>query len=117
MCVRFRVCARVIVACLMDSIRPVPQKIFLAVGMVLRIGFRREFSHLPGGLQHFADSNSIPLNQPTTFHPSPIATVQQTSLILLCVPLSQQYHSSHEVLKFDDSMTSLHRICQIPMKC
>ena len=85
--------------------------------MVLRIAIRKEFSRLPGGLEHFADGNSIPQNQPTIFHPSLIATVQQTFLLLFCVPLFQPYHSSRidEVSKFDDSMIDLHRICQIPM--
>ena len=75
--------------------------------------------HLLGGLEHFACSNSIPYHQPTIFHPSLIATVQQTSLLLFCVPLFWQYHSSRidEVSKFGDSMIIFHRICQIPMNC
>ena len=42
--------------------------------------------------------------------------VQQTSLLLFCVLLFWQAHSSRieEVLKSGDSMISLHRICQIP---
>ena len=53
------------------------------------------------------------------FHLSRIVTVQQTFLLLLCVPLFQQYHSSKigEVSKFDGSMINLHKICQIPMTC
>ena len=41
---------------------------------------------------------------PPIFHPSLIATVQQTFLPLFCVPLFQQYHSSRidGVLKFGD---------------
>ena len=49
-------------------------------------------AHLPGSLEHFADNNSIPWNQPFIFHPSRIATVLQTSLPLFCAPLFQQYH-------------------------
>ena len=60
--------------------------------MVRRTVFRVEFSHLPGGLGHFADSNSIPWNQPTIFHPDLIATILQTYLLSLCVLLSQQSH-------------------------
>ena len=36
------------------------------------------FSHLPGGLEHFADSNSIPYNQPNIFRPSLTATIRQS---------------------------------------
>ena len=73
--------------------------------MVLRITFHKEFSHLLGGLEHFADSNSIPWNPPTIHCPDLIATAQQTSLLLFCAPLNQQYHSSQidEVSKFDES--------------
>ena len=62
--------------------------------------------------------HSIPQNQPTISHPSPIATVQQTSHLIFCVPLSQQYLSSriNEVFRFDDSMITLHKICQMPME-
>ena len=83
-----------------------------------RIAYRGEFSCLPGSLEHFADVHSIPQNQPTISHPSPIATVQQTSHLLFCVPLSQQYHSSRidEVFRFDDFMITLQKICQIPME-
>ena len=77
------------------------------------------FSHLPGGLELFADSNSIPENQPTIFHPGLIATVQQSSLLLFCEPPSQQYHLSRngEALRYNDSRITLHRLCQIPRKC
>ena len=43
--------------------------------MVLRIVFHQVFSHLPEGIEHFADSKSIPFNQPTTFHPIQIAII------------------------------------------
>ena len=49
-------------------------------------------SHLTGCLEHFADGNSIPQNQPTTFHQCQIATIQQTSLLLFCALLFLQYH-------------------------
>ena len=53
-----------------------------------RIVFHKEFFfRLAGGLEHFADSNSIPQSQPTIFHWSQIETEQQTSLLLFCVPL------------------------------
>ena len=47
--------------------------------------------------------------------PDLIATAQQTSILLFCVPPFQQYHSSQigEV----SMMIDLHWICQIPMKC
>ena len=78
--------------------------------MVRRIAFQKEFFHLPGDLEHFADSGSIPQNQTTIFHPNLIATAQQTSILLFSVPLFQQYHSSQidVVSKFDDSMIELH---------
>ena len=62
--------------------------------MVRRTAVREKFSRLPRGLEHFAESNSIPWKQPTIFHPGLIARVQQTLLHLFCVPLFQQYHSS-----------------------
>ena len=52
-----------------DDIQPLLQKVLLALCMVLQIVFRVAFSHLPGGLGHFADCNSIPVNRTTTFHP------------------------------------------------
>ena len=51
----------------------------------LRIAFHKNLSHLPGGLGHFADDNSITQNQPPIVYPSLIATVQQMSLHLFCV--------------------------------
>ena len=43
-----------------DNIQPLPQKESQGLKLVLRIAFHTEFSHLPGGLEHFVDSNSIP---------------------------------------------------------
>ena len=96
-----------------------PKKNHQAFEWFYKSPFTRSFHHLPGGLGHFADFNSIPQNQPTIFHPSLIATAQQTSQPLFCVPLFQQYHSSQidEVSKFDDSMINLHMICRIPTNC
>ena len=87
--------------------------------MVLQIVPHTVFSHLPRGLGHFADSNSIAQNQRTIFHPSQIATILQMFLPSLFVQLFQQCRSSRidEVLKFGDSMINLHRICKIPMNC
>ena len=78
-----------------------------------------EFSRLPGGLGHFADSNSIPQNQPTIFHSILIVTVLLKLLLLLFVPRFQQYHLSRidEVSRFDVSTIFLHRIFQIPFNC
>ena len=89
-----------------------------AFRMVLRIVFHKVFSHLPRGLEHFADGNSIPYNQSTIFHPDQIATVLQKSLPKFCA-LSQQCHLSRidGVLRFDDSMKNLHWICQFPVDC
>ena len=62
----------------------------------------RSFHHLPGDLEYFADSGF--------FSSKLSATVQQTYLLLFCVPLFQQYHSSQidVVSKFDDSMIDFH---------
>ena len=56
----------------------------------------------------FADSNSIPLNQPTIFHTSQIATILQTFLPYFSALLSRQSHSSQidEVWKYNDSTIS-----------
>ena len=43
----------------------IAQKESRSLQMDLRIAFRTEFSRLPGGLEQFADSNSIPQNQPS----------------------------------------------------
>ena len=48
--------------------------------MVLQIVSHNVFSHLPRCREHFAESNSIPWNQPTIVHPSQIATVRQMFL-------------------------------------
>ena len=92
-----------------DDIQSVLQMVTLALWMVLQIVFHKESSRL----------NRIPLNQPTIFHPIPIATMRQTFLRLPCVALFQQDLSSRidEVSKFGNSMINLHRICQIPSNC
>ena len=67
----------------------------------------------------FADSNSIPQNHPTTFHPIPIAAILLKYLLSHVVQLFQQCHLSRidEVLKFDDAMIDLYKICQTPVNC
>ena len=74
------------------------------------------FSHLPGGLGHFADSNSIPYSLTTTFHPVLIVATLLKYLPLLVERLFQQCHLSRidEVLKCGDSMTKPHMLSQIP---
>ena len=48
-----------------------------------------------------------------------LAKVQQTFLLLLCVPLFQQHHSFQidGVWKHDDSWISLHWLCQFLKNC
>ena len=43
-----------------DDIQKLLEKKLLALWIVLQIVFHSEFSRLPGGLKHFANSNSIP---------------------------------------------------------
>ena len=87
--------------------------------MVLQIVFRKEFSSLPGGLGHFADSNSIPQNLTTTFYPVLIVAILLKGLLSLVEPLFQRCHLSvtDEVLKGGDSMINLHMLSQIPSSC
>ena len=88
--------------------------------MVPQIVFHTEFSSLSGGLGHFVDSNSIPLNQPTIFHPSPIATIlADVPSFTLRTALSAMPFVSDRwgVVKFDNSMINLHKMCKIPMNC
>ena len=74
--------------------------------MVLQIVFRMAFSHLPGGLGHFADSNSIPQSLTTTFHLVLTVAIQLTYLPLLVGRLFQRCHLSRidGVLKCSDYM-------------
>ena len=78
-----------------------------------------KFSRLPGGLGHFADSNSIPQNLTITFHPIQIAIKLLMFLLLLVVHLVLQFRLflNDAVWLFDDSMVILHKICQILMNC
>ena len=87
--------------------------------MILQIAFNKEFSRLPGGIRHFADSKSIPWSQPTFFHLIQIAIILLMFLLSHVVQLVLQSHLFliDEALKFDDSMTILHWICQILMNC
>ena len=102
-----------------DDIQPLHQKEPLALRRVFQSVFHTEFSRLPGGLRHFADSNSIPLNQPTICHPILILATLLKYLLSLVVRLFQQCHLSRvdEVLKFHDSMIDLHIVFQCPMNC
>ena len=103
-----------------DDIQPLLQKVLLTLSVVLQIVYHKEFSLLPGVLGRFADNNSIPWKQPTTFHPILIVAILLTylhSLVGWLFRLFQRCHLSRidEVLKFDDSMTELQKICQTPM--
>ena len=57
-----------------DNIRPLLPTKWLVLWMILHIAFHKEFSRLPGGLRHFADSSGIPLNRPTFFSSKPDCT-------------------------------------------
>ena len=87
--------------------------------MVLQTVFNTVFSQRPRGLGHVADGNSIPWNQPTIFHPILIVATLLKFLLSLFVRLFPRCHLSRidDVLKFDGSMTDLHKIFQIPMHC
>ena len=76
-------------------------------------------SHLPGGLGHFADSNSIPWRLTTTFHPVLTVAMLLTYLPLLAGRLFQRCHLSRidEVLKCGDSMIKLHMLSHTPSSC
>ena len=60
--------------------------------MVLQIVFHTEFSLLPRGLEHFAESNSFPQNQPSIFHPILNVKILLKFILLLFVLLFQQSH-------------------------
>ena len=62
--------------------------------MVLQIVFRTEFSLLLGGLGRCAESNSVPWNQPTVFHPILIVAKLLKCLLSLIELLSQRCHLS-----------------------
>ena len=78
---------------------------------------------MPGGLGHLTDSNSIPQNLTTTSHLIQIAIILLMFFLSHVVQVVLQFVlQSHlflidEALKFDDSMISLHWICQILMNC
>ena len=78
-----------------------------------------EISRLPGGLDHFVDSNSISKNLTTIYHPVGIALIQLMFLLLLVVKLVLQFRLSliDEVYLFDDSLIILHNTCQIQINC
>ena len=87
--------------------------------MILQIFFHKEFSRLPTGLGHSADSNGVPQNLTTTSHPVQIATVLLMFLLLQVVQLLLQFYLFliDEVLTCYDSTIILHRICHIPVNC
>ena len=60
--------------------------------MVVLVDVREVFSHLIGSLGYFADSNSIPWNQPTTFHPILLVAILLKYILSLVVRLFQQCH-------------------------
>ena len=72
-------------------------------------------SHLAGGLEHFAESSTIPQNQ-SIFHPILIAAILLTYLLSLVLWLFEHCQPSRidDVSKYDDSMISLHKIYEIP---
>ena len=65
-----------------DATQPLPRMVLLMSWMVLRIVSHWESSHLPIGRGRFADSNSIPLNQPTIVDPILIVTIQLKSTFI-----------------------------------
>ena len=100
------------------DIRSSNQMELLVPSMVRRIAVREELSHHTRDLLWFADSSNIPWNPRTIFHPDLIATIQQKSLLQLCVPFQQSHLSLNgEVLTCNDSKIDLHRLCQIPRNC
>ena len=98
----------------LDDIQALRQTVWSGLQLALQIAVHKVFSHLPRGLGHFEDNSSIPQNQTTTFRPSLISTD-----VPLLYALSQQSHSFLicVVLTYSESVTSLHRIFQIPMNC
>ena len=97
-----------------DDIQPLLQKVLLTLRMVPQIVFQMAFSHGPGGLGCFEDSNSIPQNRTTTFHPFPTVAILLKYLLLLVERLLRRCHLSRieEVLTCGISMIS-----QIPSSC
>ena len=80
--------------------------------MIPQIIVHTEFPRLPGDLGHFANSNRIPLDQPTIFHPIQTAIIRLTCLLSLFVLLFRQFcwFLIYEVWTSDDSMIMLHWI-------
>ena len=96
-----------------------PNGKLLVRSMVFRTASYWVSSHQTRDLECFANSSNIPWNPPTIFHPDLIATILQTSCLLFCVPLFQQYHSFLicVALTYNDSRIDLHKICQILGNC
>ena len=103
-----------------DDVQPLRQKEYWTFCLVLRILFQMGFSRLPGGLGHFADSNSIPWNPPTIFIQSWLqqycwcSCLYSADSALSATPFCLR---SMRCRSFDDSMKNLPKICQIPMYC
>ena len=55
----------------------------MVLWMIFQIVFHAVFSHLLGGLGCFADSNSIPKNRTTTFHPVLIVAILLKCLLFI----------------------------------
>ena len=101
-----------------DLLSPIQVEL-LVLQMVRRIAVRKLFSHQTRDLECFAESSDTPWSPPTIHCPDLIATVQQTFLLLLFVPLFQQYHLSlyGEVLTYNDTRIGLHKLCHILWNC
>ena len=95
-----------------DDIQSSNQMELQSFKMVRRIAVREVSSRPTRGLERFADGSNIPWNQPTIFRPSLTAT-------RLHAPLFQQCHLSlnGEVLTYNDSKISLHKLWQILGNC
>ena len=103
----------------LGDIQPMLQMELWSLGMILRMAFRKEFSRPLGGLERFADSNSIPYNRTTIVHKILTVGKRLRFLLSLFVLLFRQFRWSRidEVLTFCDSMIILHRISQMPRSC
>ena len=84
-----------------DDILSSNRKELLVLGMVVRIAVHKVSSYQTRDLEYFADSCNTPRNPPTIFHPSLIATIQQTYLLSLCALLSQQHDLSRNVWRVE----------------
>ena len=67
-------------------------------------------------LERFADARNMPRNLPTICHLDQIAEASRMFLLSPCVLPVLRYHLAWngEVLRYNDSMIDLHRLCLIP---